>query len=188
MKQEKVLLLSALISGTLLWLIAAPLPRYALAFVFLWILPGLAWARLLPSGTAGIAGFQPACGQDGCGPIFPGLTPFERLITGLGLSFVVTPTLTLLAHYLPGSLTRPLLICGILLGTCVPLVLSYILSKKQPAHTEDRPPTSPSLSSFFAKPYPFWRDGWAWLLVALLIAGALRLANQIGRASGRERV
>ena len=64
----------------------SPLPRYALAFVFLWILPGLAWARLLPSGTAGIAGFQPACGRGGRGPTFPGLTSFERLIVGLGLS------------------------------------------------------------------------------------------------------
>ena len=70
--------------------LAVPTIRYGAAFTLLWLLPGMAWARLL-----GGRGRRPTA---------------EEAATGLGLGIGSVALLTLLGYYLPGPLTLPALL------------------------------------------------------------------------------
>ncbi len=117
--------------GRSLWLIllavlanlglALPATRYWASFTLLWLLPGLAWARLLtrPDRRPGA----------------------EEVAVGLGLGMGTTTLLTLLLHYVPGPLPLPallvavnVLILALALLTPRPQVLSFGLWDLSFAH------------------------------------------------------
>ncbi len=146
---------------------AAPWPivRYWLSSALLWVLPGLGWASL-------------ALGD--------ALDRAERVGVGLGLSFVATPLVVLLLSYRPGPLTRASLIGAAVVNASFPIVLCALVRKGRrgaeasgdqagSSHKTRLPtwggsPGSGMLGSL-------WRDGWAWLLAAVLIATGLRFVN-----------
>jgi hypothetical protein len=73
--------------------LALPATRYVAAFFLLWILPGLAWARLLAGRHR-----RPTA---------------EEVAVGLGLGMGTVVLLTLLLHYIPGPLTLPALLAAV---------------------------------------------------------------------------
>ncbi len=158
MKRQAILFAIALLLGGTVWLAPPSLVRYGLIFVLLWLLPGLAWACLIP-GKA--------------------LDRAEWSVVALGLSFVITPITTVLAAYLPGLLDRGTLL-GVILGAIgLPLAVSalfWLVRKFIPSLQGQL-----ELPALNAHPEPdtdsFWQDGWAWLLVAVLIAVGLRVIN-----------
>jgi hypothetical protein len=151
-----VLLLAVLVLGGLVLLVPAPSVRYGAAFLLLWVLPGLAWISLIPCGA---------------------LDRAERWVVGLGLSFVVFPVITLLVAYLPGPVDRVTLLAAIVVSVGLPLGLSALALalRRPPAGTEPR--GALDLGTVFSAQHPLWRDGWAWLVVALLITASLRVVN-----------
>lgn len=156
MRRKVALLAAVLILGAAILLASAPLPRYGAAFLLLWVLPGLAWISLIPCGA---------------------LDRVERLVVGLGLSFIVSPVITLLVTYLPGPVDRIALLAAIVVGVSLPLGLSALVPvlREQPAGPQSR--EMPNLGVIFSAQHPLWRDGWAWLLAAVLIAATLRVVN-----------
>lgn len=94
-----IVLVCAAIAVLFTW---APVPqwsRYSAAFVLLWLLPALAWYRLLPGET------------------------LVRVVSGLGLAFVGTGLVTLGLHLLPGPFPR-----GAARGAYLGLVLLPVLA------------------------------------------------------------
>ncbi|MCK4471158.1 MAG: glycosyltransferase family 39 protein, partial [Anaerolineae bacterium] len=108
--------------GRSLWLIllttlvniglAVPATRYGAAFILLWLLPGLAYARLLAGRHR-----RPTA---------------EEVAVGLGLGMGTVVLLTLLLHYIPGPLTLPTLLTAVnmlifvlILATPRPLDLGF---------------------------------------------------------------
>lgn len=73
--------------------LAMPATRYGAAFILLWLLPGLAWARLVARSSR-----QPGA---------------EEIAVGLGLGMGTIAMLTLLLHYIPGPLTFPTLLVAV---------------------------------------------------------------------------
>lgn len=154
MKQPVILLATALVLAVAICFVPSHLVRYCLAFPLLWLLPGLGWT--------GLPSLQP-------------LDRVERLVLGLGLSFVVTPTVTLLVAYLPGPVTRAALLTAIVGITGLPVVLSLLThSRRQVKQTDIG---VQRCSSILTVQHPLWRDGWAWLLVAILVATGVRVVN-----------
>jgi hypothetical protein len=178
-RRQAILLAATLVLGTVILLVLAPSVRYGAAFLLLWILPGLAWISLVPLGA---------------------LDRAERLAVGLGLSFVVSPVITLLVTYLPGPVSRFALLAAIVLGIGLPLGLPALV----PALGEQLPGSAgtPSMMKNSRKAakagvsaladiperkrllcdFAPWRevlfsDGWVWFMVALLIAVSLRVVN-----------
>jgi 4-amino-4-deoxy-L-arabinose transferase-like glycosyltransferase len=165
MKRQTILFTTALILGTTIWAVPSYLVRYCLAFVLLWLLPGLSWASLIPRGA---------------------LDRVERFVVGLGLNLVITPITTLLIAYLPGPLTRASLIIVNVGIIGLPAILSALTILRH--RSADAPQTQQAHVGFtstgtqpriplFTTQHPLWRDGWAWLLVAVLIAAGLRFVN-----------
>jgi 4-amino-4-deoxy-L-arabinose transferase-like glycosyltransferase len=153
------LLAAAVILGAVI--LAAPLPlvRFGAAFALLWVLPGLAWMSLIPRSA---------------------LDRVEWLAVGFGLNFVVSPVVTLLVAYLPGPVNRVGLLVAVMVGIGLPLALSALRHlvpalRERPADAGRRGWTG--LGAVFCARHPLWRDGWAWLLAAVLIAAALRVLN-----------
>lgn len=140
-----------------IWLSPWVLLSYAAAFLFLWVLPGLGWAPLLPARA---------------------LDPPERLVVGFALSFVVTPITILLLHYLPGPLTQVQILVAVAGVSAVPLAISAVWDRAHPAET-DIPQTEASTDRAWA--LPEWRSlirgRWFWLLIAALLVMGLRLVN-----------
>jgi 4-amino-4-deoxy-L-arabinose transferase-like glycosyltransferase len=137
-------------------LVESPLyVRYGAAFLLLWVLPGLAWAALIPQGA---------------------LDRIERLVVGLGFSFAVSPTITLLVSYLPGPVHQVTLLAAIAVGIGLPLGLSELIPTLR-SHSDISEPRELNLGAIFSAQHPLWRDGWAWLLAAVLIATAMRVVN-----------
>jgi hypothetical protein len=103
--------------GRSLWLIllttlvniglAVPATRYGAAFILLWLLPGLAYARLLAGRHR-----RPTA---------------EEVAVGLGLGMGTVVLLTLLLHYIPGPLTLPALLAAVNM-----LILVLILAIPRP--------------------------------------------------------
>ena len=155
MRRQAFLLLAAIGLAALILMPSAPFVRYVLAFVFLWVLPGLSWAELIDGRTLGRA---------------------EQLAVGLGLSYVIVPIATLLSMFLPGPLTRAHLLSILTGTTALPLAGSFLKHMRE-GH-RDRATGSPNV---LAPPLSWgrwlWHDGWVWLLAALLIGGALRLVH-----------
>jgi 4-amino-4-deoxy-L-arabinose transferase-like glycosyltransferase len=112
-------------------------------FALLWVLPGLAWSKLLPHR---------------------GVRPPERWVLALGLNFVVTPVLTLLLAYLPGPLTSPQLLLGLLVATFGPLLIGQLLRRGRAAERA-------------SEPSPWGRRGRLLLAAVLLLAAGLRFVN-----------
>jgi hypothetical protein len=107
--------------------LAPPHPlRYLAAFALLWVLPGLAWASLLPR-----RGQPPAS---------------EEVLTGLGLGLTSTALLTLLLHYLPGRLTTAPLLIG---NDALILLLMALAARRASPSTKLWPGTDAKKSSLF---------------------------------------
>jgi 4-amino-4-deoxy-L-arabinose transferase-like glycosyltransferase len=159
MRRQIILLSTALVLAALIWLMPWPLLRYSLGFVLLWVLPGLSWVLLVPRQA---------------------LDRAERLAIGLGLNFVITPLVTLLLVYLPGSATR-IAFLGATVGTVgLPAIVStviYVRHRKATVQEGQRADDSVLARPRWPGLQALWRDGWAWLLVALLIAAGLRVVN-----------
>ncbi|MBN1877963.1 MAG: glycosyltransferase family 39 protein [Anaerolineae bacterium] len=143
----------ALILAIVLWImpgsskIAQYWLRYGVVFVFLWVLPGLAWSQLISRHV---------------------LDAPERWVLSMGLSFVVTPFITFLLVYLPGPISQSLLILVTLANILLPLGLSLVYKL---------PYRSPGLQKSWDWKQVLWRDGWGWLLIAIVIAAGLRVVN-----------
>ncbi len=73
--------------------LVVPATRYGAAFILLWFLPGLAYARLLAGRHR-----RPTA---------------EEVAVGLGLGMGTVALLTLLLHYIPGPLTLPTLLAAV---------------------------------------------------------------------------
>lgn len=73
--------------------LAVPAMRYWAAFILLWLLPGLAWARLIAYRQRRLEA--------------------EEITVGLGLGIATVALLTLLLHYIPGPLTLPALLVAV---------------------------------------------------------------------------
>jgi 4-amino-4-deoxy-L-arabinose transferase-like glycosyltransferase len=166
MKRQLGLFTIALVFGAAILLVPSDFARYCLAFVLLWVLPGLSWASLIPLTVIDLT---------------------EWLVVGLGLSFVVTPVTTLLIVYLPGSLTRDSLVAATVGVTGLPLVLSALgrLSSRTgrfPTASQVEGGVDAGTGERKGVPlsrgrHPLWQKGWAWLLAAVLIAVGLRFVN-----------
>jgi 4-amino-4-deoxy-L-arabinose transferase-like glycosyltransferase len=154
MKRQSVLFAVTLILGLVVWAVPSHLVRYGAAFALLWVLPGLAWVTLVPQGV-----FDRA----------------EWLVVGLGLSVVITPAVALLTSYLPGPLGRATLLVAVVGAIGLPLLLSALMRKEDAASGEWR--ELRNHGSVLSTQHPLWRDGWAWLLAAVLIAVGLRVVN-----------
>lgn len=160
MKRQATLFATALILAVVVWVAPSHLVRYSLSFALLWLLPGLSWALLIPRHT---------------------LDRAEWLTVGLGLNFVVTPVTTLLATYFPGPLTRALLVVAMLGVIGLPIALSLLMHPKRRSTTvsEARRVIGGVRNhiSILTTQHPLWRGGWAWLLVAVMVAVGLRIVN-----------
>lgn len=166
MKRQVALFSVAIVLAATIWIAPSHLLRYVAAFPLLWLLPGLSWISLIPSDV---------------------LDRAERLVVGLGLNFVVTPTICLLVAYLPGPVTRTALTTTSLGAVGLPAALSALAHVKrghaigaqvQDTHAGFRDSgRAKHRASLLNAQHPLWRDGWAWLLVAVLIAGGLRVVN-----------
>ncbi|MBN1978765.1 MAG: glycosyltransferase family 39 protein [Anaerolineae bacterium] len=153
------LLAAAAILGAVILAVPLPLVRFGAAFVLLWVLPGLAWTSLIPQSA---------------------LDRIERVAVGLGLSFAVSPVVTLLVTDLPGPVSRGGLLIAMMAGIGSPLALSALRRlvpglRERPVDAEPR--RWMGLRAAFCSQQTLWRGGWAWLLVAVLIAAALRVVN-----------
>ena len=162
MKQRWTLPSLSILLALAIWIIPAPIIRYALAFVLLWVIPGLAWIALFPSKKT--------------------LSRPENFITGLGLNFVVTTLTLLLLYYIPGPLTQWQILIAVPAITVLPTAILSISHKQNTQEKIQREDSKTDTSldlppSFFSKEHPFWRNGWAWLLIAILIAAGLRIVN-----------
>ncbi len=93
------------------------------------------------------------------------LDHIERLAVGLGLNFVIAPVITLLLTYLPGPLSRSALLAAMIAAIAPPVALFAIKHKQKGV-------SLPKLS-----PGNWQQDGWAWLLIAVLIAFGLRTVH-----------
>lgn len=160
MKRQATLFATALILAVVIWIVPSHLVRYASSFAFLWLLPGLSWALLIPHRV---------------------LDRAERLTVGLGLNFVVTPITTLLLSYFPGPLTRVSLVVGMVGVTGLPVLLSALAHRKRRGITSPDGRRAGGVSrhrvSILAAQHSLWQNGWAWLLVAVLVAAGLRTVN-----------
>jgi hypothetical protein len=161
MKRQIILLLVALVLAALVWLMPWPLLRYGLGFVLLWVLPGLSWVFLVSRQA---------------------LDRAERLAVGLGLNFVIVPLIILLLVYLPGPVTR----ISLLVATVGVVGLSTLISvpvylRQRCVAVSVRPQANDHASltrmTLSVRLRSLWKDGGAWLLVALLIAIGLRAVN-----------
>jgi 4-amino-4-deoxy-L-arabinose transferase-like glycosyltransferase len=131
--------------------------RYGAAFLVLWVLPGLAWAALIPGHA---------------------LDRLEWVIVGLGLGFVVTPTTILLSSYIPGPLTQMQLQMAMAGAVGIPLALSVFITEVRPASSdvqatcrvEERSRARSDLGVS-------WSNRWAWLLIVMSVAVGLRVTN-----------
>ncbi len=157
-RRGSVLLVVTLVLVGALWVAPTPALRYVLSFPLLWVLPGLSWAVLIPPRT---------------------FDWVERLVVSLGLSYVVTPLVNLLVTYLPGPVTRPAVLVATVGSIGLPLALSALLVRGPGEPAVDAPggAVARNRPSLLSTRHPFWRDGWAWLLVAMLIAVGLRTIN-----------
>lgn len=164
MTRNTVLLLIALLLGGAILVAPPSLVRYSAVFVLLWLLPGLAWVHLISAGA---------------------LDHAEELVVGLGLSFVITPLITLVGHYLPGPLERPTLL-GLILGVIAfPWAVVAVMRfyQRNGVTTEDVQDNDRAFSelrddrSAGDRSGGLWRSGWAWLLAAVVIATVLRITN-----------
>jgi 4-amino-4-deoxy-L-arabinose transferase-like glycosyltransferase len=158
-RRQVSVLAAMLVLGAVILVVPLPLVRFGAAFVLLWVLPGLAWTSLIPQSA---------------------LDRVERVAVGFGLNFVVSPVLTLLVAYLPGPVNRVGLLVAVMAGIGLPLALSALRRlvpalRERPVGIERWRWTG--LRAVFCAQHPLWRDGWAWLLVAILIAAALRVVN-----------
>ncbi len=156
MKRKIALPLVALILGAVILVVPAPSVRYGAAFPLLWVLPGLAWIALIPHGT---------------------LDRVERLAVGLGLCFVISPVITLLVTYLPGPVDRVTLLAAIVASVGLPLGLSALVPALRKQLTDTASRRGLNFGAIFSARHPLWRDGRAWLVVAVLIAASLRVVN-----------
>jgi hypothetical protein len=154
MRQRAILVATATVLAVSICFVPSHLARYCLAFPLLWLLPGLGWAWL---------------------PSLRTLDRIERLVVGLGLSYVVTPIVTLLVTYLPGPVTRTALLAAIVGITGVPVALSVLTRSRRQVKQTDA--GAQQRLSILTLQHPLWRDGWAWLLIAALIAVGLRTVN-----------
>jgi len=85
MKRKALWLIGiAFLANVILLVTEQPLLRYPAAILLLYLLPGLALVELLPGGDE--------------------TDPVERLVLGIGASYVFSGVVTLLLHYLPGPL------------------------------------------------------------------------------------
>ncbi len=156
-RRRIILFVLSLILGLVIWFSPWVLLRYTAALVLLWVLPGLAWASLIPPRALGSA---------------------EWLIVGLGLSFVVTPIAISLFSYLPGPLTQVQLLAAMTGVIALPLLLFTLVSLVRPVdkgtlttpEAKDQHPPSGNRRGFLQGP-------WIWLLIVVLIAVGLRIAN-----------
>ena len=161
MRRQVILLSAALVLAALVWLMPWPLWRYGLGFVLLWVIPGLSWARLIPHQA---------------------LDRAERFAVGLGLNFVITPLLVLLLVYIPGPVPRASLLVAtvvviglsVLVRACIHLLRKRALSPVRARVDGDADIAKRSLSTAVQW---LWREGWVWLLIALLIGVSLRVVN-----------
>lgn len=162
MKRQAILPLIALALGTVVWFAPWPLVRYGFSFPLLWVLPGLSWALFIPHQA---------------------LNRAERFAVGLGLNFTITPLVTLLLVYLPGSLTRVSILAvieGIIVLPTIISVLTYPKGARAAAVEATRVGGGSGFSTsalLSARLRSLWRDGWLWLPIALLIAAGLRVVN-----------
>jgi 4-amino-4-deoxy-L-arabinose transferase-like glycosyltransferase len=109
--------------------LAVPTIRYGATFVLLWLLPGLAWAKLLGGRNR-----RPTA---------------EETATGLGLGIGSVALLTLLIYYLPGPLTLPVLLGAVNLGVFILLLVSLRSPPCNPASAGDKRSSSAVRSSSF---------------------------------------
>ena len=93
--------------------LTVPATRYGLAFILLWLLPGLAWAGLLTDRCR-----RPTA---------------EEIAVGLGLGMGTVALLTLLLHYIPGPLTLPALLIAV-----NALIFALILLTPRPPLSDSR--------------------------------------------------
>lgn len=155
MKRERWIFTAALALGALIWAVPLPVVRYGMAFLFLWFLPGLAWVSLIPCDV---------------------LDRVERLVIGLGLSFVITPAITLLLTYLPGPLSRLTLLAAMTGTIALPALLSWWSNRSRRKRKASSSP-EPSPDEESSRGGDWRRVSWVWLLVAIMIAFGLRVIN-----------
>ena len=147
MKRTLSLFAAALILTAVILLIPFPQVRYGAGFVLLWLLPGLIWINFLSPAS---------------------FDTLERVMVGLGLSYVITLPVVLLAVYLPGALTRELLLFLMMVVMGLPVLGQFIRQKRGMASESPSAATDAGL---------WWQQAWFWLLVVLLVAAAVRLLN-----------
>lgn len=142
-----------LILALVIWLSPWPLLRYAAAFLFLWVLPGLGWAYLLPPRA---------------------LDPTERLAVGFGLSFVVTPITILLLSYLPGPVTQVQILVAGAGEAILPWFIARAACRIRPTRKEIAPVPAEGGRAWAL---PRWRIRWVWVVLAVLVVVGLRIVN-----------
>ncbi len=108
--------------------LALPATRYGSAFALLWLLPGLAWARLLTARHRQSTETRPPSSSTSPRLRTPIEGYAEGITTGLGLGMSTVTLLTLLLHYIPGPLTLPTLLIATNL-----LILALILISPPPS-------------------------------------------------------
>ena len=109
MKRILMLFGMALMATAVIWLIPAPQIRYGASFALLWLLPGLIWISFLRPASFDF---------------------LERWVVGLGLNYVITLPVVLLAVYLPGPLTSELLMFLMLMVMALPVLAQFIRQKR----------------------------------------------------------
>jgi len=147
MKRTLSLFIVALIATAVILFIPSPQIKYVAGFVLLWLLPGLILMSFLS-------------------PDF--FDKLEQGVVGLGLSYVVTLPVVLVAAYLPGALTRELLLMLMLVATGLPVLLQFFQQKRAIISSPD---------ADTAETGSWWQQAWFWLLIVVLVAAAVRLIN-----------
>ncbi len=109
MKRTLSLFMAALMATAVILLIHSPQIKYLAGFALLWLLPGLIWMSVLSPDS---------------------FDKLERIVVGLGLSYVVTLPVVLVAAYLPGALTPELLLIVMLAAMGLPVLLQFIQQKR----------------------------------------------------------
>jgi hypothetical protein len=162
-KRQAFLLVVAAALGGLTLLLPGGVLRYAVAFLLLWVLPGLAWLPLLGRGA---------------------LDRLERTAIALGLSFVVSPVVTLLLSYLSGPVAGPALVFALLGCVGVPLLVSGLRGIRRDSDGGEAGQALGGKGLRHAGPgragtalRVAWRSGWALFAIAIVIAAALRLTH-----------
>ncbi|MBN1316667.1 MAG: glycosyltransferase family 39 protein [Anaerolineales bacterium] len=148
MKKGFIFSIFGLLLASLIWFTSGSW-AYWFSFLFLWILPGLAWSQLFRSNH---------------------LDSVEYFIIGLSLNLVCTPIATLLLTYLPGPLSRTFLVIVGTANIVIPSMLSLLTNKTKNTITVSCKTRSTNASTI-------WNNGWIWLIAALIIAAGLRLIN-----------